>query len=208
MVIVLVDGLRVDTAANQAVMPHLNELRNLGASAVMHSRAPSFSEAGYSTLMIGAWPEINDGPIFNLEYDQIPTWTQDNLFSAAHRKGVQTAVSGYYWFEKLLPPQDVDLHFYTPKIDRTADQDVLAAALPWLQADDAGLVLIHLDQVISPVTMRGDQNPTPGMRLLPGWTPCLDRSRRNWISPKIPWSLSAITGILMQADMAVRKRWY
>jgi len=147
MVIVLVDGLRVDTAANQAVMPHLNELRNLGASAVMHSRAPSFSEAGYSTLMIGAWPEINDGPIFNLEYDQIPTWTQDNLFSAAHRKGVQTAVSGYYWFEKLLPPQDVDLHFYTPKIDRTADQDVLAAALPWLQADDAGLVLIHLDQV-------------------------------------------------------------
>lgn len=147
VVIVLVDGLRVDTAANAAVMPELNKLRNQGASAVMHSRPPSFSEAGYSTLMTGAWPEINDGPSFNLDYDQIPTWTQDNLFSSAHRKGIKTAVAGYYWFEKLIPSQDVDFQFYTPNDDQAADEDVIKAALPWLNAKDAGFVLIHLDQV-------------------------------------------------------------
>lgn len=147
VVIVLVDGLRVDTAENAAVMPELNKLRNQGSSAVMHNQPPSFSEAGYSTLMTGAWPEINDGPLFNLNYDQIPTWTQDNLFSEAHRKGIKTAVAGYYWFEKLIPSQDVDFHFYTSNDEKAADNEVINAALPWLKAKDSGLVLIHLDQV-------------------------------------------------------------
>jgi hypothetical protein len=113
LVIVLIDGLRYDTSQKTSTMPTLAQLRDDGASALMHSQPPSFSEPGYSTIFTGAWPWLNDGPAFNLAYDDIPTWTQDNLFSAAHDAGIKTAISGYYWFEKLVPQKDVDLSFYT-----------------------------------------------------------------------------------------------
>ena len=147
VVIVLVDALRYDTSLNEAVMPTLAELRAQGASAKMHSQPPSFSEPGYSTILTGAWPWLNDGPAFNLDYGEIPTFTQDNLFSAAHRAGISTAISGYYWFEELVPQDAVDLSFYTPGEDRYADEEVMAAALPWLEENSAQLVLIHIDQV-------------------------------------------------------------
>ena len=147
VVFVLVDGLREDTALQAEIMPFLSELRSQGAWASMHSRPPSYSEPGYSVLFTGAWPELSDGPTINLEYEDIPTWTQDNLFSAAQRAGVRTAVSGYYWFEKLIPQAAVNLSFYTEGEDREADRKVVDEALPWLQGDLAGLVLIHLDQV-------------------------------------------------------------
>jgi hypothetical protein len=147
VVIVLVDALRYDTSLNESVMPTLAGLRAQGASAKMHSHAPSFSEPGYSTILTGAWPWLNDGPVFNLDYGEIPTFTQDNIFSAAHRAGISTAISGYYWFEKLVPQDAVDLSFYTPGEDRYADEEVMAAAMPWLEANSAQLVLIHIDQV-------------------------------------------------------------
>ena len=146
IVFVLIDALRLDTSLQAATMPTLNQLRQQGASAVMHSRPPSYSEPGYSTLLIGAWPALNGGPAVNRDYTDIPTWTQDNLFSAAQRVGLRTAVSGYNWFEKLIPQSAVDIHFYTPGEDQLADQDVVAAALPWLD-QKFGLVLIHIDQV-------------------------------------------------------------
>ncbi|MRR29899.1 hypothetical protein EG834_06175, partial [bacterium] len=147
LVIVLIDALRYDTSMKPEVMPTLAQLRAQGASALMHSQPPSFSEPGYSTLLTGAWPEINDGPAFNLDYEDIPTFTQDNLFSSAHRNGWKTAVSGYYWFEKLIPQSDVDLSFYTPGEDESADIEVMDAAMPWLQKDEAQVILIHIDQV-------------------------------------------------------------
>lgn len=147
VVIVLIDALRYDTSLKTDVMPTLAKLREQGASAEMHSQAPSYSEPGYSTLLIGAWPYLNDGPIFNLDYGEIPTYTQDNIFSAAHRAGYKTAISGYYWFEELVPQADVEYKFYTPGEDRAADEEVVAAALPWLQENNSQLVLIHIDQV-------------------------------------------------------------
>lgn len=147
VVIVLIDALRYDTSLKTEVMPTLNQLREMGASALMHSQPPSFSEPGYSTILTGAWPELNDGPVFNLDYEDIPTFTQDNLFSSAHRNGWKTAISGYYWFEKLVPQSDVDFSFYTPGEDNAADIEVMAAAMPWLENNEAQLILIHLDQV-------------------------------------------------------------
>lgn len=147
VVIVLIDALRYDTSLKTDVMPTLAKLREEGASAEMHSQAPSYSEPGYSTLLTGAWPYLNDGPVFNLDYGEIPTYTQDNLFSAAHRAGFKTAISGYYWFEELVPQSDVDYSFYTPGEDKAADKEVIAAALPWLKENNSQLVLIHIDQV-------------------------------------------------------------
>jgi hypothetical protein len=147
LVIVLVDALRVDTANDPAIMPTLGSLRQQAAWATMHSRPPSFSDPGYSVLFTGAWPELSDGPAMNVEYEDTPTWTQDNLFSAVQRRGLKTAIAAYYWFEKLIPQADVSAGFYTPGDDQAADLQVVDAALPWLRSLEHQLVLIHLDQV-------------------------------------------------------------
>ena len=147
VIFVLIDGLRYDTSLKTNVMPVLNKLRAEGASARMNSRPPSFSEPGYSCLLIGAWPDLSDGPAVNLDYVEIPTWTQDNLFSAAARAGLKTAVSGYDWFEKLIPQSTVSDSFYTPGEDQAADRAVVDAALPWLAAGKDQLILVHIDQV-------------------------------------------------------------
>jgi hypothetical protein len=146
VVIVLIDALRYDTSINSNVMPFLNTLRKNAASARMHSKPPSYSEPGYTTLLTGAWPDINDGPAVNLDYPEIPMFTQDDIFSAAHRIGLHTAISGYYWFEKLVPQNAVDESFYTPGEDAAADKVVIAAANKML-AGDFQLFLIHIDQV-------------------------------------------------------------
>jgi hypothetical protein len=147
VVFVLIDALRLDTSMDAAVMPALNSLREQGASAAMHSRPPSYSQPGYTTLLTGAWPEINDGPPINLETEEIPTFTQDDLFSAARRAGRKTAISGYEWFEKLVPQAAVDASFYTPGEDSAADRAVVDAALLWLRDGSYELLLIHIDQV-------------------------------------------------------------
>ena len=147
LVFVLIDGERLDTSLNAEVMPTLAHLRDIGASATMHSQAPSFSEGAYTVLLTGAWPYMDDGPAFNADYADIWTFTQDNLFSDAHRVGLKTAISGYYWFEKLVPQDAVTEHFYIPGEDRIADDQVVAAALPWLQTGQDQFILIHLDQV-------------------------------------------------------------
>ncbi len=72
MVFVLIDALRLDTAYDAQIMPYLNELRQQGAWAEMHSREPSYSATGYSVIFTGAWPELSDGPVFNLETPDIP----------------------------------------------------------------------------------------------------------------------------------------
>ena len=147
VVFVLIDGLRKDTADNASVMPFLAELRAKGASATVHSGVPSFSAPSYTVLFTGAWPDVSDGPSVNLDYDQYWTWTQDNLFSAVHRAGGRTAVSGYNWFEKLIPQDAVADHYYTPGEDAAADRQVVDAALPWLKSAEDQFTLIHLDQV-------------------------------------------------------------
>ncbi len=147
VVFVLIDALRDDTSHKTNVMPFLNQLRSQGAWATNHSRVPSYSEPGYSVLMTGAWPDLSDGPAMNLDYADIPAWTQDNLFTAAQRAGLKTAVSGFNWFEKLIPQNAVNDSFYTAGEDKVADIDVVNAALPWLKADQDQFILIHIDQV-------------------------------------------------------------
>ncbi len=149
VVVVLIDALRYDTSINSNVMPFLNNLRTQGASAAMHSQPPSFSAPGWTTILTGAWPDINDSQLFNPPDEfSVRSFTQDNLFATAQRAGLKTAVSGYLWFEGMLAKSGVNASFYTPSEDNAADIEVVAAALPWL-TEDYQLVLIHLDQVDS-----------------------------------------------------------
>jgi hypothetical protein len=147
VVVVLIDALRYDTSNNSTVMPFLNELRAHAATATMHSRPPSFSAPGWTTILTGGWPDINDSQLFNPpdEFSARP-FTQDNIFVAANRSGLNTAVSGYSWFEQLLENSGVGAGYYTPGEDQNADRAVVDAAKPWLTVNYQ-LILIHLDQV-------------------------------------------------------------
>ena len=147
LVFLILDALREDTSLSTDIMPTLYKLRQQGAWARMYSRTPSYSETGYTTLLTGAWPEINDGPAFNLVYSDIPTFTQDDIFSAAHRTGLTTAISAYDWFEKLVPQESVSSSFYTAGDDQFADRQVVDAALTWLKSKNYQLILIHIDQI-------------------------------------------------------------
>jgi hypothetical protein len=147
VVVILVDALRLDTSLNEQAMPVLASIRARGAYAEMTSQTPSYSAPGYSTLFSGAWPYLNDGPAFNKEYNQIPVWTQENIFSLAHKAGYRTAISGYNWFEKLVPQDSVAESFYTPGEDRVADEQVVAAAKGWITDPNLQFILIHIDQV-------------------------------------------------------------
>ena len=60
---------------------------------------------------------------------------------------MKTAVSGYNWFEKLIPQKAVNASFYTPGEDRLADRQVVDAVLPWLAGGQYSLILVHIDQV-------------------------------------------------------------
>lgn len=147
VVVVLIDALRYDTSINTTIMPFLNNLRTLGASATMHSQPPSFSAPGWATILTGAWPYINDSQLFNPpDPHSARPFTQDDIFADAQRAGLNTAVSGYAWFQGLLANSGVDMGFYTVGEDKAADSDVVNAALPWLN-EDYQLILIHLDQV-------------------------------------------------------------
>lgn len=147
VVFVLIDALRYDTSLDTEVMPVLNQLRNQGASAKMHSQPPSYSAPGYGVLLTGAWPSLSDAPAFNMDYQDLYSLSQDNIFSSAKRHGRTTAVSGFYWFEKLIPSEALDIGFFTPDEDQKADRAVVDAAIPWLQTGEYELVLIHLDQL-------------------------------------------------------------
>jgi len=184
VVIVLIDALRYDTSQKAQVMPFLTELRARGASALMHSRPPSYSEPSYAVLLTGAWPDLSDGPAINVDYAEIPTFTQDDIFSAAHRAGLQTAVSGYNWFEKLIPQDSVSASFYTAGEDQVADRQVVDAALPWLRSGGYQLVLIHIDQVDyaghhegGPVDPRWDEAATRADDLLREIVSLMDLSK-------------------------------
>jgi len=147
VVVVLIDALRYDTSINTTIMPFLNNLRTLGASATMHSQPPSFSAPGWATILTGAWPYINDSQLFNPpDPHSARPFTQDDIFADAQRAGLNTAVSGYAWFQGLLANSGVDMGFYTVGEDKAADSDVVNAALLWLN-EDYQLILIHLDQV-------------------------------------------------------------
>lgn len=147
LVFVLVDALRYDTAADAKVMPTLNSLRARAATAEMVSIPPTYSQPSWTTLLTGAYPEISGAEILNADYDQLGAIPAETLFTVAHRSGLRTAVSGFNWFEKMVPAPQRDQSFFTPLEDRHADDAVVEAALPWLRTGEDALVLIHLDQV-------------------------------------------------------------
>jgi hypothetical protein len=147
LVIVLVDGLRDDTARDPELMPYLETLRGEGAWAVMSSRPLSYSQPGYATLLVGAWPDINDGPAINLDLENIQSFTQDNLFTAVRRQGGRTAVAANETFRKLIAAPDINDSFFSSEANKTGDDRIYNQVMGWLDAGGQTLLLVHFSQV-------------------------------------------------------------
>ena len=147
VIIVLMDALRVDTSTDSSVMPFLNHLRSLGSFATMTSRPPTSSSPAYGTMLTGAWPDLNDTQVLNPQGgESARPYTQDDIFAAAHRAGLKTAVSSYIWFNQVLLNDHVDEVYSTNIENHEVDHQEVDAALPWVE-QGYQLVMIHLDQI-------------------------------------------------------------
>jgi len=144
VVYIIVDGLRYDTSLG---MPFLNGLRQKGAYAVMHSKPPSYSQPSWTTLVTGAWPDINGSPPLNADYEDMKPIAVDHLFAAVRRAGMTSAIAGFIWWQKLVPQDLLQDGFYVEGEDDAADRAVLAKALEFLTTVRPNLLLVHLDQV-------------------------------------------------------------
>ena len=148
VVMVLVDGLRVDTAADTAVMPYLAQLRAKGASATVHSHTPSYSVPSWTVLLTGAWPDRHGAPVMNPTDPQTsPAWPVDNIFAAAKDAGRRTAVVGSDWFTPLVPSSALTTAHFVHEETDAADQESTDATVAMLRADAADFVLLHLNEV-------------------------------------------------------------
>lgn len=62
VVVVVIGGLNRD-ASRSLDMPNLQALLEAGASAQMISQLPTYPLPAWTTLLTGAWPEMNNAPI-------------------------------------------------------------------------------------------------------------------------------------------------
>jgi hypothetical protein len=148
VVLVLVDGLRTDIAANATTMPYLAELRTRGASATVRSGLPSYSAPSWTVLLTGATPDLSDGPALNpTEPAKAPAWTQDSVFATVKAAGRTTAVVGTDWFDPLVPKPDVSTSYFVHDENDAADQASTDAAIGIIGRDEAQFLLVHLNEV-------------------------------------------------------------
>jgi hypothetical protein len=146
VVIVVVDGLRVDASQR---MPTLNRMRVLGADRVALVGQPSLSKPGWTIIGTGAWPE-QSSITSNFTEKAIAL---DTLFLAAQRKSLTTALVGIDWWHQLYP-RGVDYDrtgsppalLYADTDQRSllrGDQAVTSSALEVLKLKP-NLMIIHL----------------------------------------------------------------
>jgi hypothetical protein len=144
VVLVLVDGLRYDTSLQ---MPYLNSLRPHGAQAKLLASPPSTTQTAWVTLISGAGPEVNDMPLFERTADLLQPLTIDHLFAAVRRAGLSVGIAGFQWWEKLVPPDSLDLKYYADAEDDAADIRVVDRAVVFIEQFRPNFLLVNLRQV-------------------------------------------------------------
>ena len=91
VVIVVLDGLRVDRAAS---LPAFNSIAERGASGTMRVTMPSLSNPARAAIVTGAWPEVS-GVTNNSDFAPPPI---QSLFSLARERDLTVSVYGWgFW---------------------------------------------------------------------------------------------------------------
>lgn len=144
VVLVLVDGLRLDASRN---MSHLNELRQRGADLSVRVGQPSLSYPSWTVIASGAWQEIS-GVTTNWYEGEVQV---DTIFQAARDAGMPAVVVGSGGWEKLygshltefvqVPvPEDENA---PPEAWAQMDGDSLRLAIRVLDDYPEGLILVY-----------------------------------------------------------------
>lgn len=142
VVIILVDGLRVDTSRRMA---NLNQLRVQGVDLVARTGQPSLSFPGWTVIGTGALQDVS-GVTTNWYEGAVPV---DNIFLQAQKAGLGTAMVGTPGWEQLYSSGidkgyylDSTLEWQDEEGSRALDQEILERALSVLEGN-ARLVLIY-----------------------------------------------------------------
>ena len=122
VVLVLLDGLRLDASRR---MPFLNQLRERGADLESEIGLPSFSLPGRATLLTGAWPDVH-GQTTNMKPRPVAV---EHLFQVARRRGVGTTLAAGPAPFQLFDPW-VDRRIPFPEAGPDLDLPALEAELP------------------------------------------------------------------------------
>jgi hypothetical protein len=144
VVLVVVDGLRYDISLQ---MPYLNGLRQGGAQAMLLASPPSTTQTAWVTLISGAGPELNDMPFFERSGDLLEAVSVDHLFAAVHRAGLAVGIAGFQWWEKLVPPDSLDVKYYATAEDDAADIGVVDHAVVFIEQFHPSFLLVNLRQM-------------------------------------------------------------
>lgn len=139
LVLVIIDGLRADVAAD---LPNLGVLRSEGASATALAGQPSLSLPGWTVISTRTWQELHnvttnwfEGPV-----------RVDSLFASARRAGVRTILVGDDAWERLFGHL-MDRPFYFPGADPSYDEKVFEVALQTLEEDarahESSFIVVH-----------------------------------------------------------------
>ena len=114
VILVLVDGLRADTAMHEMGFLESAVAHGRASRRVMLCELPSLSRSLYHTIHTGLPPQVH-GIISN---DMVRMSEHDNLFSLARAAGLRTAAAAYSWFSELYNHTPFD-----PVMDREVDDE-------------------------------------------------------------------------------------
>lgn len=146
VVVVVIGGLG-RAAAQSADMPNLEALYEAGASAPMISLPPTYPLPAWTTLLTGAWPELNSAPILRAKTAEQHPIAFDHLFSAAQDAGLHTAIAGHEGWASLLPAGTIDDSVFTAQEDALADAEIARAALEFIADPQHNLILVYFSHV-------------------------------------------------------------
>ena len=114
VILVLVDGLRADTAMHEMGFLESAVAHGRASRRVMHCELPSLSRCLYHTIHTGLAPQAH-GITSN---DMVRVSENDNLFGLARAAGLRTAAAAYYWISELYNHSPFD-----PVMDREVDDE-------------------------------------------------------------------------------------
>lgn len=146
VVVVIIGGLGY-AASNSSDMPNYEALRAAGASAMMTSQPPTYPLPARTTLVTGAWPELNGAPSLEATATGVRPVPFDHLFAAAQDAGLHTAIAASEGWASMLSVSTPHASFFTPDQDAIADGQVALAALNFVADAQYHLVLIHFSQL-------------------------------------------------------------
>ena len=115
VVLVVIDGLRADTAAD---LPNMRALGEEGSSLITRASELTLSLHGWTTLTSGAPPEIS-GVTTNWYEDRVRV---DSILRQAKAAGLTTAIVGNEFWDQLYGPL-ADHTFYTTDDRRRSDRE-------------------------------------------------------------------------------------